>query len=378
MTEAFGSSSGSSGPPYPPILDRRDKQGWRQVRIEQVVQESADAVSLYFSMQDGQPLGYQAGQYLMCRFAMGGSELTRAYSLSSSPLETVSAITIKRTFNGRVSKLAVEQLSVGMQFEVSAPEGLFVLPAQHDDSDLLFVAGGSGITPVYSMLKTLLQGDADQRRLCLLFYARQSADFLFADALTALAEQHSRLQIEWIITEPDPAWSGRVEKVCVKRVLALAGALHQPRYWLCGSEGLVNTLYQGLAAESQAMQGRNPHDCIRTERFTLSESTAKQQHIPGSVVFLRKFLLGNSVRKLHTTLQGESLLQSADRAGVTIPRSCCVGSCGTCKVRVVAGKVVMDEPNNLGSEDLARGFVLACVAYPQTDVVVKLKPGALF
>lgn len=321
----------------------------RQVRIERIVDETADTRSLWLSTEDGTSLAFQAGQFLTCCFQIDGQEVRRAYSLSTVPGSQTLRITVKRLDEGRVSGFIHQQLQVGDTFGIRGPSGDFVLPPELTSA--VFLAGGSGITPIRSQIEALLS-QRPGLSVQLIYASRNRQHIIFRDELEALAADHPELTIAHLLTRPD---AKRLSKL-----LADEGGTDAGRYYfLCGPDGFMQLVQSTLQALAIAPTQ------IRSERF-LAAASARQPH-PTMAQTIRFLQAGKSV----VAQPGQTLLEAGLAAGIPLAYSCQVGGCGHCRVKISEGEVVSDEPNCLSEDERNQGYRLACLSYACSAVAVE-------
>jgi ferredoxin-NADP reductase len=329
--------------------------GFVRLRISDVQPETADCVSLVFDVPaDHQDrFRYAAGQYLTLRVTVGGVEHRRCYSMSSSPaLAEPLRITVKRDPGGVVSNWINDTVIAGAEIHAEAPQGRFVLDSS--ERDIVAFAGGSGITPVFSVIRTALAGTTRRVRL---FYANRSADsVIFDEPLRRLVDEYGgRLTVHHHLDS--------------ERGVVTAGALAQflgdvddGEYFVCGP-----TLFMD-AVEATLRESAVPAGQVHLERFVAA--------IPAEVVPADGEVSTEEVTieldRRTTTAQyrsGNTLLQTARMAGLKAPSSCETGSCGTCIAQVVEGAARMLNNNALTDHEVAEGLVLTCQAMPTTKTV---------
>ena len=225
-----------------------------KLRVAAITRETTDAVTVHFEDPTGRPLPpYRAGQYLTLILPMAdpqnsGRPVRRAYSLSSAPHENACAVTVKQVAGGLASQYIVNQLHVGDTLEVLPPLGSFTTEFGGGRArQLVLVGGGSGVTPLLSIIKTVLR-DEPQSRLLLIYGNRDREATIFADQLAKLeASSGGRLVIDHVLETGDCAYPGRFSVDIFKRILAARGiAVQQALYFLCGPEGLMNAARTAL------------------------------------------------------------------------------------------------------------------------------------
>lgn len=342
----------------------RSSHSFHVAHVIDVVRETPSTVTVVFGTDI--PLSYRPGQYVQVVFRLGNGRYRRAYSLSSVPTDDYAAITVKHVPGGKISQFITTRLAIGDRFAVSAARGDFVLPDSRAGKRFVLVAGGSGISPVMSLLRTLL-AMPQPPPVTLLYYSRSGDDIIFRERLAdlAAAATHRGFDLQLLVTGPRAGWTGLHEPFSIDRVLAAGAGDPHALYYLCGPESLIDTAVTGLQQAGVAAAR------ILAERFAVPpvhERPATGQ----PVTFLHRGMFFPKRTRIRLEA-GESLLDAAERAGIRSRSNCRNGTCGTCRAKLVQGEVVMDEPNGLSMADAQAGRVLTCISYPETPVVVDLR-----
>jgi 3-ketosteroid 9alpha-monooxygenase subunit B len=332
-------------------------QDYVALRVAHVVEETDDARSLVFEVpaEWGERFRYKPGQFLTLRVPFEGGWLPRCYSLSSTPLEDEPLrVTIKRVRDGRASNWLCEQLQVGDSLEVLPPAGVFV-PRQLDRDFVLF-GGGSGVTPVLSILRSALL--AGKGRILLIYANRDEASVIFRDELKALAAAHpQRLQVIH--------WLDSVQGIpAVAQLAELARAFVQADAFICGPGPFMDAAVSALHLLGMDT-GR-----IHVERFvSLPEegSVAVSQALDISVTTAQLSVRLDGAEHEVPCAEGETLLSAMQRAGLRPPSSCLVGSCATCMCTVERGSVELLRNDALDQQELDAGWTLACQALATSE-----------
>jgi ferredoxin-NADP reductase len=326
----------------------------RRVRAVEIVRETADAVTIVLEADDGAPIAFEAGQFLTLHVAIDGRTWKRAYSISTSPLDGRCAITCKRVRGGKVSTFLVEALEEGAALEILGPSGSFAAPPATPEGGrpLFLVAGGSGITPCWSILRTVLATDRD-REVTLVYGNRSEEDVIFGAGIDALAAREPRFRVVHVLSEPR-----RAEAIPGILDRATIGALPldpDGDYLVCGPAAMMD------AARDALLSCGVPPSRIREERFqSLGENGAALAAMAPQLVTLVR----RGAERAITVPAGRTILEAAIANGVELPFSCAIGGCAACKCRVVDGTVALEEPSCLTPEERAAGWTLTCVGRP--------------
>ena len=352
-------------------LPRKAPHMARPLKVVKVVHETKDAVSIYVTEADGSALGFRPGQFLSVDVTIDGERLRRAYSLASACLPDVPVhVTVKRIEGGRVSNHLNDTIREGDVLEVLGPSGNFTIePRQVNERHLVMVAGGSGITPIMSILETALRVERGSR-VTLIYGNRGWDDVIFRDRLAALCDEFAgRLVLDHVLEHPPEGWSGGEGllsgDVLEARLRALAiqddGLV---RYFVCGPTPMMEAAHEtlrqrGVDANRIAEERFNSHEAHsgdagsdKTELVVVSK--AGHEH-------------GVQVEP------GQTILEAALAAGIDMPFSCAMGGCGSCRVRRAEGDIQMEEPNCLSRAEREQGYILTCVGRPLTQAKINVE-----
>ncbi len=353
--------------------------GFHALRLARVVAETADAATFVLDVPAdlAGAFAYRAGQFCTFRVPVDGTPLLRCYSMSSAPgVDAELAVTVKRVPGGRVSNWMIDRLAAGDEVEVTLPAGVFCLTdgAEEDEAGerpLVAFAGGSGITPVFSLIKVALA--TTSRPVRLLYANRDAGSVIFRSALDELAAAHpDRLTVAFHHDDE----SGYLDETAVRAFAA--GALDGDHY-VCGPTPFMDLVERVLLADGVDA------DRFHIERFTPSDDPVASSP-SGSAGAADEARAGNADReqesagitvtieldgRTETTAHhpGTTLLQTARQVGLSAPSSCEAGSCATCMGRLVEGAVEMFVNNALTDDEVAEGWVLTCQSVPTTPTV---------
>lgn len=333
---------------------------YHSLRVDQVVQETSDAVSLQFAVPAElvERFRYRPGQFLTLRLPWQGEHLLRCYSMSSAP--TVDAqlrVTVKRVVEGRGSNWICDHVQVGDVIEVMQPAGVFV--PQSLDGEFLLFAGGSGITPVFSILRSVLLRGRGQVRL--VYANRDEESIIFREALKDLLEQYAdRLDVIHLLDSVQ----GRPTVSLLKR---LSRGYENAQAFICGPGPYMD------AAEQALQELKLPAENIHVERFVSLPSEEsrdeEQQAVLTESAEVDQAQISIELDGQHFELQcqgDETILDAAEKAGIDLPYSCMAGMCASCMCEVTEGEVKLLHNDVLDERDLSRGLTLTCQAVPRT------------
>ena len=332
----------------------------RQVRIKQIITETKNAKTFVLETLHGTEISYKVGQFLTFIFGTRTGEERRNYSISSSPeLGEPLSITIKRIPNGNFSRQMVDHAHVGDLLTTIGANGLFTLPNNFGQYQQFFLmAAGSGITPVYSLLKTVLHRFPGIR-ITLIYSNHSVEETIFYKGLQTLqAAYPEQLEIEWLFSNAPDYTKARLgnwllgELLMKYRKVPLARCL----FYLCGPfkymRVITITLLNAGAHLSQ----------IRKEEFVLMEPQFDLTP-PDTTTREITLTLDGKNYKFETTYP-DTILQSAKKQGIELPYSCEVGRCGACMAVCTHGSVWMKLNEVLTDDDALSGRVLTCTGYP--------------
>jgi ring-1,2-phenylacetyl-CoA epoxidase subunit PaaE len=317
---------------------------------------------------------YEAGQYLTISASINNEEVRRSYSMCSSPItgEKIT-IAIKKVDGGRMSNYLNNEVSVGDKLEVMPPLGSFVLDENAQKAqNIVLWGGGSGITPLFSIIKTSLINLPDCK--CLLIYANRDEDnIIFNEELDSLAKTYSgRFSVIYSLDNPKKDWSGMsgyLNHELVSEITRKELGLNYPtaHYYTCGPRPMMDIVVDSL--KSIGVRDDNIH----TEYFTAvskNQITDEEQTTESNEVLDRSIQIEVFGQKKEVLVKvDQTILEAAQDAGMDPPYSCTVGVCTTCRARLRSGKASMDEREGLSDSEIDEGFVLTCQAHPLTDDV---------
>lgn len=342
------------------------------LKVLAIAPDGEDAVSLAFDVPPELRSEYRgaAGQHVVLRMLIGGAEVRRTYSMLNAPGEWPLRIAPRVHLSGRMSRHLAEQLPVGASVEVLPPNGSFTPRARIEGGTFVAFAAGCGITPVVSIVRTLLtQGAA---RVVVFYGNTGTGRVMCLEELLALKDRHmERLALHFLMSrEPQEVelYNGRLDADRVREFAKhLFDAAETREYFICGPGSMLDDVAAALA--ELGVSGERIH----AERFRVADDAAAIPAVqprpapveaapPKSGVAQVSVRMDGRRRVFAMAMDDETVLDAAARAGIDLPFSCRAGVCSTCRTKVVSGVVEMAQNYALEDWELAQGYVLACQA----------------
>lgn len=328
--------------------------------LSRIQEQTHDTRTLRFILPKGNGFHPRPGQFLTFNWIVDGKAMARSYSICSSPLQKgYLEITVKRVEGGSVSVFLNQQAHLGLTVEARGPSGQFCFDeSQHDK--IVFIAGGSGITPIMGMLRYIddLSLTTD---VTLIYFVRTPKDIIFANELSRIRASIRNFRYLVVASTPDPAWEGPTGHLTRELLENNVSHLRSSTFFLCGPRGLMESarkiLHSLEISDAQILQ----------ESFgeKLPSFMPDTENIAGTLVFARS-------HRSCSVPEGRTVLETAEANGIFIPSSCRHGQCGTCAVRALSGVVHMDTEDGLTPDLKESGYVLSCVGRPEGKVTLDL------
>ncbi|MBK8471076.1 MAG: ferredoxin--NADP reductase [Sphingobacteriales bacterium] len=361
-------------PPVPIV----PQKGFHSLTVADVVAETADAVSIYFEVPPAlkELYTYRAGQYITLRLVLGGNTYLRCYSLSSCPdSDNYFRIGVKTKVGGKVSGYLVENCRKGMTIDVFTPLGSFTPPIQAAPHYALY-GGGSGITPLLSIAKSVLFRHP-QAQVSLLYANRNPQSIIYAQEWARLQAQYpARLRVDYILEQADGDTPHYLKGIATPADYAqwCQQYTKQSLHFVCGPEGMMQAVRQGLADIAHV-----PAENIYIESFDFSQQSPDHSHSThtsapatnngGDADGLGANATITVQRKnyyIHIA-PNTSILTACLDNNIDAPYMCEAGVCSSCRAKLLQGKADMQVCYALSDKEIAEGYILTCQAIPKSN-----------
>lgn len=331
--------------------------------VKEVVHIAKDAVNLVFEKPDR--FEYQPGQFITIISEVKGKKIRRAYSLCSTPFEDDNpAVTVKRVPDGAMSNFLNEEIKAGDVLQVMEPMGMFTTEYDASKSrNAVFFGGGSGITPLISIVRSLLLKEPESK--VTLVYANRSDEYIiFKDLINRLVgSQDGRFKVVHVLESGEADYSGRLTDEIISKICSDVQCSDQTEFYICGPQPMMDVTFSGLEKAGY------PKGQISMESFEAGKTSPKEiiaeDDGGGSVVTI---LLDGEEHSM-TVKKGAAILDTALKADLDMPYSCQSGLCTACRGKCLEGEISTDEAEGLSQEEIDEGYVLTCVGKPLTAQV---------
>ncbi len=355
---------------------------FHELRVRSIEADTAEATIVSFDVPPElrAVFGFTQGQYLTLRASIDGQDLRRSYSICAGVDDGELRIGVRRVKGGVFSNWINEQLRTGDRISAMAPQGRFFVPIEPAAKrHHVGIAGGSGITPILSIMKTVLAREPFSSFM-LIYGNRMLRSTMFKEELEDLKNRYmTRLSLQHVFSdEPtdSPLNMGVMNRDKIGEFLAtVVPAPTIDHVYVCGP------FQMNAEAEAALLAAGVPEAAIHIERFGVVALTGVpagapvgavlHEALPGDAEQAKVVIIRDGMRReIEFRKDQPSILDAASAAGLEVPFSCTSGVCGTCRCKVVEGKVRMERNFALDKAEVAAGFVLACQAHPLTERVV--------
>ena len=341
---------------------------YKKLIIKNIIEEVPGFKSFVF--EDGHQINYKSGQYITLVHFANHEEIRRSYSITSSPILNESlSIGVKRVENGFFSRELVDRSQIGDELITTGAGGFFTLPDDLSPYKLItFFAAGSGITPIYSLIKSILHSNAEIK--VLLIYSNASVfKTIFYNSLQVLQQQFSlRFTVRYLFSNIPELRNARLHRELMEEILETSGIdfRHYSLFYICGPESYMRLCTYVL------QENKVSADHIKKEDFVIQKIVRAIPKPPDNEDHNVEVRLGNTSYLIKVKYP-ETILQASKRMGISLPYSCEAGRCGNCVAKCIDGKIWLSYNEVLTESDLKSGLTLTCVGHPYGgDAILKI------
>ena len=340
-----------------------------KLTIKELNKETENAVSITFDVPQDlkDTFAFKAGQYITLKTTIGNNEIRRDYSLCASPKSGVLKVAVKEVKDGTFSSYANNQLKVGDVLEAAPPKGRFIFqPDASKSRTIAAFAAGSGITPIMSIIKSVLE-EEPQSKIVLVYGNKTTKDTMFLNALLELQHQYNeRFTIKFVFSQANEtnAIFGRIEKSTVNLIVKNEYK-HTTidAFYLCGPEGMIHTV-KDVLTEHNIDDSTIYYELFKAAKpVEIKDETTKSGHTKITII----------VDDEETTFemsQKQSILDAALDNDIDAPYSCQGGICSSCIAKLIEGEATMRQNNILTDSEVDEGLILTCQAQPTTASII--------
>jgi len=342
-----------------------------RLRVVEIVQETPTTKTFRCERADGPLPPFRAGQYVNVFVDVDGALTSRPYSIASAPppLGGTLDLTVRDKPGGFVAPYLLHEVEVGDELETTGPEGSFYHEPLIDGDELVFLAGGSGVTPFMSIIRDALQRDLPLH-IYLLYGSRTPDDVIYGRELAELAARHPHFDYALVISEPPPGdHEGRPYRtgfLDAKLILGQIGSVKGKTFYICGP----NAMYDFCLTALKELGA--PAHKIKRELYGPPDDVTKEpgwpEGLPGDTVFDVEVVGHKTVR----APANEPLMNALERHGIVVPAVCRSGACSACRTRLLSGRVFQPAHTGLRESDREHGYIHACVSYPLENLRIRL------
>ena len=336
-----------------------------QLVVREIIDETPSTRTFRFARTDGDLPPFRAGQYINLFLSIGGVRTSRPYSISSAPGCHFLDVTLRSRGEGFVAPWMFENATVGSRFESTGPRGSFCRQPLIDSEDLVFLAGGSGITRFMSMIRNAVMHEP-ALSIHLVYGVRSPKDVIFDEALQRISAECPRIRVTTIVSEPPRGFKGRKGLLDASQLADVLENVAGRTFFVCGPNAMVDLCLGALADLGV------PARRIRRELFGVPTDITQVPGWPDGLAADAEVSVAVEGIGHFRARAGEPLMVTLERNGIVIPAVCRSGACAACRTRLLSGEVFQPPQARVREADSKFGYIHACAAYPVSDVVIRL------
>ena len=341
-------------------LFKNKKDRHRFVKIKQVINIADNTVNLVFEKQKS--FNYQPGQFITIIKDINGKKTKRAYSLCSTPFEDDEpVVTVKRVANGLMSNYLNDHIKSGDVLEIMEPTGQFVTTYDVlNNRHAVFFGGGSGITPLISIIRSVLLKEP-KSRVDLVYANKNPSTIIFKKLIDDLSQKHAnRFNVIHILEDGQGDYQGMPTHSMIEKIIKKISCNNKTQFFICGPQPLMDLIVAKLT--------HYPKENIHLESFFSATKTEKNKTATGGISNVTMII--NGERHTLNVPKNKSILEHFLENGIDVSYSCQNGICTACRGKCLEGKVSIDKAEGLSEEEKTEGYVLTCVGTPLSEKII--------
>jgi ferredoxin-NADP reductase len=335
------------------------------LKVKEIIEETPSTKTFRMVSTKGKLPPFRAGQYVNLFVSIEGGLTSRPYSISSSPTQTEYIdLTVRRKKGGFVSNYLLDKVKVGDELETTGPMGQFYYEPLTDGKNLVFLAGGSGITPFMSIIREVMDRKLGLN-IWLIYGSRVPDDVIFYKELENIAKKHRNMHFSVVISEPPEGYTGVCGYLDKGVILRQIGKSEGKTFYMCGPQAMY------IFCDAELSSLKLPRRRFKRESYGPPDDVTMELGWPSDISGDKTFTVEVIGKKTFDARAGEPLMNSLEREGIVIPAVCRSGVCTTCRTKLVSGKVFMPSTVTLLEADRKFGYIHPCMAYPISDIKIR-------
>ena len=340
--------------------------GHLSLKVKEIIRETASAKTLRLVPDNGKLPFFRAGQYVNLFVKAGKTLTSRPYSVASAAGKSYIDLTVRHVEKGFVSRYLLNKVKEGDKFESTSPGGNFYYEPLIDTDKLVFLAGGSGITPFMSIIRQAAASKLPLK-IHLLYGSRKPGDIIFKKELDRIAARNPNIKVDYVISEPPAGWEGHTGFLDAKVISKLVGDLKNKTFFICGPAPMYAMCEPAL--KSLGILARRTKKEVYGPLCNVADEPGwPKKADTGSLFTVIEERTGRKIK----AKASEPLMVSLERNGIVIPAVCRSGECTACRTRLISGKVFIPERVHRRQADLKSGYIHPCMTYPLDDLHIRI------
>jgi prolycopene isomerase len=336
-----------------------------RLKVEQIKDETPSTKTLrMLPINASLPL-FRAGQYISISVDLDGVVTSRPYTISSAPGKPYWDITVRRKQGGWVSAYLLDRVKPGDILKSTGPYGTAYYEPLTDSNDLVFLAGGCGVTPFMSVIREAVEKKRSLG-IHLLYGSRSPDDIVFQKELTQIADGHPNIKVDMVISESAEGWSGRCGFLDAEMIRSCVGPVQGKTFFMSGPNRMHDLCKDALQSLGV------PRRSIKKEACGPPDDVTQEPGWPRISPMTEFEVHEERSGRVFTARAGEPLMNSLERAGLVIPSACRSGECAVCRTRLVSGKVFVPSRVHRRWSDQQAGYIHPCMSYPVEELRIRL------